>query len=82
MGQRILLVTWDGAGNFPPEQSLCSALIDAGYEVFILTHDSLKDKVQAIGATFLAIRHAKQVGPEDDDVMTTVENVICSELHL
>ena len=52
MSGTVLLVTWDGAGNVPPEFALCRALVDAGHEVHVLTHDSLQERAEELGAIF------------------------------
>jgi MGT family glycosyltransferase len=70
----ILLVTWDGAGNIPPEFAVCRALVEAGHRVHVLTHDSLKERAEAVGATFRPIRHAAQISAQDPE--QTVQDVI------
>ena len=67
MEKTILLVTWDGGGNIPPELALCRALIEAGHEVHILSHDSLKERIEATGARFRQILHAGQVDSRDTE---------------
>lgn len=51
-GSRFLLVTWDGAGNLPPERSLIRALIARGHSVDVLAHPSVRERFELDGATF------------------------------
>jgi len=67
MGRTIFFVTWDGAGNIPPEMAACQALSDAGHQVHVLTHDVLRDRVEASGAAFLPIRRAGQLDSTNPD---------------
>ena len=67
MGATILLVTWDGAGNIPPEFTVSGALVDAGHRVHVLTHDSLRQQAEKLGVTFHPIRHAGQVNARDPE---------------
>lgn len=61
----ILMVTWDGAGNIPPEFGLCKRLVDHGYQVHVLTHNSLEQRVVDVGATFVPIVRAGQTDARD-----------------
>jgi hypothetical protein len=49
---KILMVTWDGAGNFPPERALVRGLLARGHAVHVLAHDSLQSQVKDDGAEF------------------------------
>lgn len=49
---RYLLVTWDGAGNLPPERSLVRALIARGHHVDVLAHPSVRERFELDGAVF------------------------------
>ena len=55
MGQarRILMATWDGAGNIPPVASLAGALVTRGDEVHVLGHESTRDVFERAGCTFV-----------------------------
>ena len=53
---KILLVTWDGAGNFPPERALVRGLIARGHSVHVLAHDTLRSQVKDDGAEFEPLR--------------------------
>ena len=39
---RYLMVTWDGAGDLPPERSLVRALVARGHQVDVLAHLSVQ----------------------------------------
>jgi MGT family glycosyltransferase len=52
---KILMVTWDGAGNFPPERALVRGLVAHGHSVHVLAHDSLRSQVEDDGAEFHAL---------------------------
>jgi UDP:flavonoid glycosyltransferase YjiC (YdhE family) len=52
-----LMVTWDGAGNLPPERSLVRALVERGHQVDVLAHPSVQQKFEADGAHFHAYRN-------------------------
>lgn len=58
---RILMVTWDGAGNLPPELTLARALVERGHSVHALAHDSIRTKLESEGLRFLPLRHAEQL---------------------
>ncbi len=49
----MLMATWDGAGNFPPERALVHALATRGHALVVLGHLSQRDAVEADGVTFL-----------------------------
>ena len=57
---KILLVTWDGAGNLPPQRALVRALVARGHAVHALAHDAVRDMLEADGATFLPLRGVRQ----------------------
>jgi UDP:flavonoid glycosyltransferase YjiC (YdhE family) len=86
MSANVLMVTWDGAGNIPPELALCGALVDAGHNVHVFTHDSLKKRVETIGASFVPIRQAGQIDThdvtsEEESLQKLMENVfLCDGL--
>lgn len=64
---RILVATWDGAGNFPPIKALASALIARGHDVVLLSHDTHRDQAAAIGARFERYATATQLDAAADD---------------
>ena len=66
---KMLMATWDGAGNFPPERALLRLLIARGHEVSVLAHDHQRGEVEADGATFIpyaCIDQAKCTDPVPD----------------
>ena len=84
MAGTILLVTWDGAGNIPPEFAVCRALVDAGHRVHVLTHDSLRERAEELGAIFCPIRHAGQIAAQDPDktLQDTIDHALLSDALL
>ena len=62
---KILMVTWDGAGNFPPERALVRGLLARGHSVQVLAHDSLRSQVQDDGAEFHALHGVLQYDSRD-----------------
>jgi len=62
---RFLLVTWDGAGNLPPERSLIRALMARGHRVDVLAHGSVQEKFAADGAHFHEYRSLKPLSSLD-----------------
>jgi UDP:flavonoid glycosyltransferase YjiC (YdhE family) len=55
------MVTWDGAGNLPPERALARTLVERGHSVYALTHDSIRTTLEEDGLRFLPLRNAEQV---------------------
>jgi hypothetical protein len=62
---KILMVTWDGAGNFPPERALVRGLLARGRSVHVLAHDSLRAQVRDDGAEFHPLHGVLQYGMGD-----------------
>jgi UDP:flavonoid glycosyltransferase YjiC (YdhE family) len=58
---RVMLVTWDGAGNLPPALTLISALAERGHEVAVLGHDSQEPEIRQAGGEFLRFPSAPQL---------------------
>jgi len=54
---KYLMVTWDGAGNLPPERSLVRVLLKRGHQVDVLAHPSIQQKFEADGALFHTYRN-------------------------
>jgi UDP:flavonoid glycosyltransferase YjiC (YdhE family) len=76
----VLLVTWDGAGNLPPELSLVRALIDRGHTVRALAHDSVRETIERNGVECLrvhGVRHydSKQPMPPAEEMPFVVEHI-------
>lgn len=57
MSSKILLVTWDGAGNVAPMLAVAERLVRAGHRVRLLTHGSLRMRAEAIGCEVVPFRH-------------------------
>jgi MGT family glycosyltransferase len=81
---RILAVTFDGAGNLPPERSLFRALMARGHSVTVLAHDTQRTAIEADGAAFLPFAHAPQrsaIAPTSvaEELIVLFEHVIFSE---
>jgi MGT family glycosyltransferase len=51
----VVLVTWDGAGNLPPQRALVRALTAAGHTVRVLGHDSVREAFGRDGAAHLPV---------------------------
>lgn len=51
---RVLFVTFDAGGNFPPVLTLGRELATRGHEVTVLGHAQQRGKVEAAGLTFVA----------------------------
>lgn len=49
---KILMVTWDGAGNFPPERALVRDLLARRHSIHVLAHDTQRSQVKDDGAEF------------------------------
>ena len=67
MNRVVLVVTWDGAGNIPPEVAACRALVEAGHSVHVLTHDVLRARFENVGAEFRPILRAGQLDSTNPD---------------
>jgi UDP:flavonoid glycosyltransferase YjiC (YdhE family) len=76
----MLMATWDGAGNFPPERALVRLLVERGHKVSVLGHDHQRVEVEADGATFIAYAGIDQIKATDPNADTTVfEKVVFAE---
>ena len=69
---RILVATWDGAGNFPPIKALASALITRGHDVVVLAHDTQREPVAELGARFERYSTAMQFDAASADGEATL----------
>jgi MGT family glycosyltransferase len=81
---RILMVTWDGAGNFPPERALVRKLLARGHSVHVLAHDSLRLQVKDDGAEFQPLHGVLQFDlrdplPPGDEVVFFLDNVFTAK---
>lgn len=57
MSKKVLLVTWDGAGNVAPMFAIAQGLVERGHEVRLLGPLSLRTRTQAIGCQFVPFTH-------------------------
>jgi UDP:flavonoid glycosyltransferase YjiC (YdhE family) len=76
----VLLATWDGAGNLPPERSLVRGLIARGHGVRALAHDSVRDQLEAEGVECLPLRgvrsyDSKQPMSREEEMPFVVEHI-------
>lgn len=76
----VLLVTWDGAGNLPPERSLVRTLVARGHTVRALAHDSLREALEEDGVEHLAVRglrhyDSKEPMPAAEEMPFVVEHI-------
>jgi UDP:flavonoid glycosyltransferase YjiC (YdhE family) len=58
---RLLVATWDGAGNLPPILALVDALLRRGHRVHVLAHEVQRQKIEATGGGFLSFDTAAQI---------------------
>ena len=75
---KILMVTWDGAGNFPPERALVRGLIARGHSVHVLAHDTLRSQVNDDGAEFEPLHDVFQWNSGDpfpEEIAFALDNV-------
>jgi MGT family glycosyltransferase len=61
---RYLIVTWDGAGNLVPTLAIARNLVEAGHDVRILGHGTIRGRAVELGARFTSLAQ-----PEDWDQM-------------
>src|SRR6185369_15945128 len=59
MSRTILVATWDGAGNLPPERAIVRALVARGHTVRVLAHESVRRTIERDGAEFLPVQGAR-----------------------
>lgn len=76
----ILMVTWDGAGNLPPERSLVRALVARGHTVRALAHDSVRATVERDGAECLPLNgvshyDSQQPMPPEEEMPFIMEHI-------
>ena len=51
--RRVLVATWDGAGNIPPIRTLVHALVTEGHDVHVMGHESNRELFEETGCTFV-----------------------------
>ena len=59
MGRSVLMVTWDGAGNLPPQRAIARALVSRGHGVRVLAHPSVRRNVERDGVDFVPVEGAR-----------------------
>jgi UDP:flavonoid glycosyltransferase YjiC (YdhE family) len=59
-GVRLLVATWDGAGNLPPILTLTTALATKGHVVEVLAHNVQRVAVESAGGVFIPYASAPQ----------------------
>jgi MGT family glycosyltransferase len=57
---KILIATWDGAGNNSPIRTLAGALTARGDDVHVLGHESTRESFQDTGSTFIGWENSSQ----------------------
>jgi UDP:flavonoid glycosyltransferase YjiC (YdhE family) len=80
----ILSITWDGAGNLPPQRSLLRALSARGHTVRVLAHESIRATIERDGAEFLPVRgvrpyDSKQPMSPEEEMPFVVEHIWFAE---
>src|SRR5689334_22222890 len=75
----FLLVTWDGAGNLPPERSLARALVARGHTVHGIAHASVCETLARDGVDCVPVRgcrpYAASEPPPDDEMRFVVKHI-------
>jgi UDP:flavonoid glycosyltransferase YjiC (YdhE family) len=56
----ILWVTWDGAGNLPPQRAIARALVGRGHTVRALAHDSVREMLEGDGVQWMPVRGVRR----------------------
>ena len=49
---KLLVVTLDGAGNWPPERSLIGELVQQGHDLTVVSDNAHRQDVERAGAWF------------------------------
>lgn len=60
-----VVVTWDGAGNFPPTRAVVRELVARGHSVHVLAYDCQAEAVRADGAVFRPLQDVIQLRSTD-----------------
>ena len=58
---RLLVATWDGAGNLPPILALVEAFLRRGHIVHVLAHEVQRQRIEATGGAFRSFDTAAQI---------------------
>src|SRR5687767_8312894 len=65
----FLMTTWEGSGTTPPLMSVAGALVERGHAVRVLADPTLREEVEAVGASHLSwtrAPHRTTRSPEGD----------------
>ena len=79
--RRILIATWDGAGNIPPIATLAGALAARGDDVHVLGHESTRGRFEDTGSTFIGWANSSQPPfvrefiPQDQEYAYAAEHI-------
>lgn len=85
--QKVLIATWDGAGNNPPVMTLGSELVARGHSVHVLRHESTRGPFEQGGLFFTTwantleppfIRHYM---PEDEEYEWATEHIFVATAY-
>lgn len=60
MTRSVLSITWDGAGNLPPQRALLRALRSRGYAVRMLASPSVRRNVERDGVEFVPVEGVRR----------------------
>ncbi|MFN8559985.1 MAG: hypothetical protein U0531_22400, partial [Dehalococcoidia bacterium] len=76
----LVWVTWDGAGNLPPQRSLVAALRARGHRVRVLAHESLREVLARDDLDCLPVRglrhyDSKEALAPEDEMPFVVEHI-------
>jgi len=78
---RVLITTWDGAGNLPPVLTLARALVEQGNDVHVLGHNSTRQRFEREGCTYHPLKNVLQPDfirnglPVDQEVRFATDNI-------
>lgn len=63
---KILIVTWDGAGNLVPTLGITRTLVERGHDVRLLGHDTIAERCPDVGARFVSLSQSVPWDALDD----------------
>ena len=69
-GMRVLVLSLNAAGNWPPERALIAALVERGHQVHVVSDVVHKQDVKGTGARFEPYRYAESRTPPPPGVRT------------
>jgi len=85
--RRVLMATWDGAGNIPPMRTLAQELVARGHDVHVIGHESTRELFDQTGSTFVRWATATQPPfirefvPEDQEVAYAQEHIFFGKAY-